>query len=93
MARSRNDMTRGNFLGSTIALPAFVVLANTVALADGQKTSQASVHYQSTPSGSKQCSGCRFFTAGTGASSDGTCQIVEGSISANGYCDSYAAKS
>jgi hypothetical protein len=90
---ARLSITRGTFLGSAIALPALVAVANTLALADAQKTSQASVHYQSTPNGSKQCSSCRFFAAGTGANSDGTCQVVDGSISPQGYCDTYTAKS
>jgi hypothetical protein len=92
MAEVPKDMTRGTFLGSTIAIPAFVAMTNAAALADSQKASQASVHYQSTPNGSKQCSGCKFFIAGSDANSSGTCQLVDGSISPHGYCDSYSAK-
>jgi len=93
MAEVTNGMTRGTFLGSTVALPAFLTVANAAALADAQKASQASVHYQSSPNGNKQCSGCKFFIAGSDANSDGRCQMVDGSISPHGYCDSYSAKS
>lgn len=92
MAYFEKNVPRRAFLGSAIALPAYAALAAAAVRADASKASQASVHYQSTPNGGKQCSGCKFFIAGSG-SSGGTCQLVEGSISPNGYCDSFSAKS
>jgi hypothetical protein len=84
---------RARFLGSMIALPPlFTVLAGKAA-ADSSKAPKSSMHYQTTPNGSMQCSGCKFFVPGADSKSDGTCQIVDGSISPSGYCMAYSAKS
>jgi len=57
------------------------------------KATQASMRYQNTPNGSMHCALCKFFIPGQGANANGSCQIVEGSISPNGYCMAFAAKS
>jgi hypothetical protein len=85
-------MKRRVFLISATLIPALCALRGIPALAQGSKTSKAAMHYQTSPNGGMQCSGCRFFIAGQDAKSDGTCQIVDGSISPNGYCMAYAAK-
>ncbi|MFP2767946.1 high-potential iron-sulfur protein [Oceanisphaera sp. KMM 10153] len=47
------------------------------------KVSQASVHYQSQPNDSGQkCSQCQHFI-----SESNSCQLVEGTISSEGWCD------
>lgn len=91
MAREATSLTRRTFLGGAIVLPAFAALA-AAARADSSKASQSAMHYQSSPNGDMRCSGCRFFIAASDASANGTCQIVDGSISPNGYCMGYAAK-
>ncbi len=83
---------RKSFLESVIVLPALAGLVTAAASADASKSSQASMHYQSTPSDGKQCSGCNFFIPGSSASANGTCKIVDGSISPTGYCIAYNAK-
>jgi High potential iron-sulfur protein len=80
-------------MGTAIALPALASLLTASAVADGSKASQASMHYQTTPNGGMQCSGCKFFVAAKDPKSSGSCQVVDGTISPNGYCTSYAAKS
>ena len=85
--------TRKAFLGSVIVLPALAGLVAAPAFADGSKSSQASMHYQTTPNNGKQCSGCNFFIPGSSATANGSCKIVDGSISPNGYCMAYTAKS
>jgi len=57
------------------------------------KTAQSAVQYVTHPVGGKKCSGCQFFQAGKTAKANGACKIVAGSISPNGYCVAYAAKS
>ncbi len=47
--------------------------------------SKDSVSYQTTPSHGMQCSQCRSFIPGA-AGADGTCKVVAGGISPNGYC-------
>jgi hypothetical protein len=93
MSESIEFLTRRRFLGSAIALPALAALLTAPALADGSKASQASMHYQNSPNGGMQCSGCKFFIAGKDPKSNGSCQVVDGSISPNGYCNGYNAKS
>ena len=85
-------MLRRTFLQSAIVLPALCSALGVRAVADGSKASQASMHYQTSPNGAMQCSGCQFFIPGADAKSNGSCRIVDGSISPNGYCMAYAAK-
>ena len=93
MRDERTDFNRRTFLGSVVVLPLLAGMAPAAALADGSKASKDSMHYQTSPNGSMQCSGCKFFIPGQDAKSDGTCKIVDGAISPNGYCMAYVAKS
>lgn len=86
-------VARRAFLGSVAVLPAFAGLLSGVASADASKASQASMHYQTSPNGNMHCSLCKFFIPGQDANSNGTCQVVDGSISPNGYCMAFTAKS
>ena len=85
--------TRKTFIGSLIVLPALAGIATSTASADTAKSSQASMHYQATPNNGQQCSKCNFFIAGSSASDNGSCKIVDGSISPNGWCIAFNAKS
>lgn len=49
------------------------------------KVSQANVHYQAQPKGEQKCGGCLHFEAGSG-----TCKLVEGQVSPEGWCDLWA---
>lgn len=93
MAESPSALTRSTFLASAIALPAIAGLLTGAASADASKASPASMHYQSSPNGDMQCSKCKFFIPGQDAKSNGSCQVVDGSISPNGYCMAYTPKS
>ncbi|MBV9233204.1 MAG: twin-arginine translocation signal domain-containing protein [Candidatus Eremiobacteraeota bacterium] len=84
-------LSRRTFLGG-MAVAAFAGTIASPALAE-TKASQASMRYQNTPNGSMHCSLCRFFIPGRDAEANGSCQLVEGSISPNGYCIAFAAKS
>jgi High potential iron-sulfur protein len=93
MAESRQPVSRGTFVRSIVVLPALATLTYGVAAADSSKVSQASMHYQTTPNDGKHCSLCKFFVPAQDPSANGTCQIVDGSISPNGYCQAFAAPS
>jgi High potential iron-sulfur protein len=93
MAKAFEPLSRRTFLGGVLVLPALSGLLAAKAAADSQKASQESMHYQTSPNGSKQCSNCNFFIPGSDANSNGTCKIVDGSISPHGYCMAYNAKS
>jgi len=85
-------LSRGAFVKSVVALPALSALLGAPAGADASKASQAAMHYQTTPNGDMHCSLCRFFIAAQDPKSNGSCQVVDGPISPNGYCMAYAAK-
>jgi High potential iron-sulfur protein len=82
---------RQSFLKGIVLLPGLAGLLTAVAAADS-KSSQASMHYQTTPNDGKQCSGCQFFIPGQDPKGSGSCKLVDGSISPNGYCIAYTAK-
>lgn len=92
MKKISDNQTRRNFVRSA-SLPlvgAMLFAANTsVASAKG---SQAQFKYQSKPNGSKKCSDCKFFVKGKTATANGTCTLVDGAISPNGWCIAYQAK-
>ncbi len=85
-------MTRRQALSGLIVLPAMAgFLASTASVAQA-KGSKSQYKYQDHPNGGNKCAGCRFFQAGKTKSANGTCQIVSGSISPNGWCIAFAAK-
>jgi hypothetical protein len=85
-------MKRQDALKSVIVLPALAAaMAATAEVAKAAKSSQAAMKYQPKPKGSQKCSSCRFFVAGKPATANGTCTIVDGAISPNGWCIAYAA--
>ena len=57
-----------------------------------EKSAKAAVSYQDKPKGDMKCGNCNFFIPGKTATAEGTCQIVEGSISPQGYCTLYVKK-
>ena len=54
------------------------------------KSTKAASNYQDKPNGDKKCSNCNLFVPGKTPAADGTCQVVEGSISPEGYCTLYS---
>jgi secreted PhoX family phosphatase len=52
-----------------------------------QKVTQSAAQYQASPKNGQQCSTCSHFQAPS------SCQVVEGSISPNGWCALYTKKS
>lgn len=66
---------------------AVILGATAVPSAAQLKVSKPSVAYQDQPDGSKRCALCAHFVR------PGSCQIVEGSISPQGYCRLFASAS
>jgi hypothetical protein len=92
MANAPDRPARRSFLEGLVLLPALAATLGGIALADSSKATKSAMHYQSSPNGSMQCAGCKFFIPGSDAKSDGTCQVVDGPISPAGYCTAYSAK-
>lgn len=94
MKESSGKMTRGAFVQGVVVLPALAaVVAATASPAQAAKGSQAQYKYQTKPNSGKKCSSCTFFIPGKSATANGSCKIVEGTISPNGWCIAYSAKS
>lgn len=55
------------------------------------KAAKSELLYQDHPHDGKKCVDCKHYSA-TG-SGTGTCAIVEGTVSANGWCQAFAGKS
>jgi hypothetical protein len=61
--------------------------ADSAAPAATKKLPPASVQYQAGPKGDLKCSGCTHFIA-----KSNSCKLVDGTISANGWCSLWTKK-
>ena len=87
---SRRTLLKGTAAVTCVALAS--ALGRKGAFAATGKSTKAVAKYQDTPNGDKECSNCSLFIPGKTSSENGTCQIVEGSISPQGYCTFYSKK-
>lgn len=85
------DVTRKAALTHLLVLPALAgaLLAGTTA---ARADSRVDLKYQSTPKNNQKCSDCMLFVAGKTAKDDGTCKVITGDISPNGWCTAFAQK-
>jgi hypothetical protein len=93
MADTGNGMTRRAFVAGSIVLPALAGLMLAETTAARAKGSQAQFKYQKTPKNGHQCSQCSLFIPGSSATANGTCKVVDGSISPKGWCTAFSPKS
>ncbi len=77
---------RGLLRGAALAAGGAAVLAATVMPAQA-KMKQAAAGYQDKPNGDKSCASCALFQAPS------SCSLVDGTVSATGYCRFYSKKS
>lgn len=85
----RSFLKTATLLAGVAAVP--VTLMSREAFA--AKVAKASMQYQDTPKGDAKCSGCVQYIPGKTAKAKGTCKVVDGAISPNGWCLAYSAKS
>jgi hypothetical protein len=71
---------RGSRYGRRLVLMAAVGVTHRVAAQTPPKVSRAVAKYQDTPRGGMSCAACTFFR------SPASCQVVEGVVSPNGWC-------
>ncbi|WP_346839011.1 high-potential iron-sulfur protein [Microbulbifer sp. SAOS-129_SWC] len=88
MSEEKRKLQRRKFLKlagcSMILLPAAMIATDRASAQS--KVSKETVKYQDSPKDGKKCSACQFFVA------PGSCQLVEGSISPDGWCSLFAPK-
>ena len=58
----------------------------------GAKAKKSDLQYQDTPRDGNKCAGCKHFSPGSSGAGEGTCAMVEGTVSAQGWCQAFAAK-
>jgi hypothetical protein len=58
-------------------------------LALAQKIAKNAAHYQNHPKGNQDCRDCDFFVKPPSDSKIGSCQLVQGNIAPNGWCEFY----
>ena len=88
--RNDFDASRRRMLVLAGGVAAACALPVGLARAQGAKTTKEAAQYQDAPKGDQQCLKCQFFQPGDGAK--GTCQLVQGDISASGWCTLFTAK-
>ncbi len=86
---SRREMIKGMAVIMGAAAVGAGIITDT-ASAGGM--SQAAAKYQDHPKGAAHCANCTFFTPGASPTAMGTCAVVSGKISPDGWCIMYAAK-
>lgn len=91
-ASRRTLLKNGVMIAAVGAVAATGLLTSPVARAQS-KASQATMMYQDKPHGKDACSNCIHYIAGKTPTANGTCNVVDGSISPNGWCVAFAAKS
>ncbi len=79
---SRRTMLKG------VAVVTSVALAS-VFTGRAHAATKEAMKYQEKPNGDQKCRNCKFFISGKTPTADGTCQVVEGSISPQGWCIAY----
>jgi hypothetical protein len=81
---SRRDLFK--VAGSVVGAAAIVGLAGREALADN-KMAKTAAQYQASPHGGQSCGKCSNYVAASSS-----CRVVDGPVSANGWCSLYAVK-
>jgi hypothetical protein len=92
MRKSPDAITRRQFVAGAVILPALAGLTLAATETAQAKGSKSQFKYQGTPNNGHKCSGCSFYIPGSSSKANGTCKIVDGSISPNGWCTAFAPK-
>ncbi len=85
---SRRRIIKFMALGATLP-----VMDALIGKAQAAKASKETMQYRDKPNGKEQCSNCLQFIPGKTSEVNGECKVVEGNISPQGWCISYAKKS
>ncbi|MDP9017060.1 MAG: high-potential iron-sulfur protein [Candidatus Eremiobacteraeota bacterium] len=92
MDDSQEKISRGQALKGLIVLPALAAaMVGSIGTAQA-KSSKATLKYQDKPKNGQKCSDCRFYLKPKNAKAKAGCQLLDGSVSPNGWCVAYAKK-
>jgi len=95
MRPTRLEATRRSFLAHVVDIVAFAVL---IAAAVGTssralaKMGKRELMYQDHQHDGKSCGQCRYFAPDNANASIGSCEIVDGTISRDGWCMAFVVK-
>jgi hypothetical protein len=93
MGQNTSGITRHELLTRGVRLLAGLSVVATVGHSRGAHAAKAAKEdfsYQDSPKDGKSCSSCRLFTPAS--ASKGTCAVVEGVVSADGWCRAYSPR-
>ena len=91
--RQMSDLSRRVIIIRAVGLLAAAAAPALAGSAHAQaKLAKDAVKYQAKPKDGKDCDDCLQFVPGKNAKAMGTCKIVEGPISPNGWCIAFAQK-
>ena len=92
---NEHDMARRRLLGrAAAALPALLalpLLGRSLAARAGS-ASKEDFHYQDRPNEGKHCANCTAFVPPPAGHGAGTCNIVAGPVSADGWCMAFTPR-
>ena len=92
MTETSKTNRRGFIAGALGAAAAIVAGTLPKGPALAQKAPKDSVAYQPTPKEGQRCDGCLFYTPPESGEGPGACQIVQGEIAPEAWCNLWAAK-
>jgi len=87
------NISRRTLLKGAAVLTGMALVSALTGKALAAKSAKAAMQYQDKPKGDQKCSNCTLFVPDKTATANGTCQVVEGSISPQGWCTAYVKKS
>jgi hypothetical protein len=79
----------GAWLAAAGVLPGLALASKAFAQS---KLKKDAVEYQDQPKNGKDCDDCMHFIPGKTAKAPGECKVVEGPVSAHGYCLAFTSK-
>jgi hypothetical protein len=86
---SRRRLLQNGMVAAAAGIAATTLLRPSSAQA-ATKASKATLMYRDTPNGKDSCATCLHYTPGKSAAANGTCDVVDGSISPHGWCAAFA---
>ena len=95
MHPTRLEATRRSFIARVVDIIGFVVLIVATVGASSRATAKAAkgeFMYQDHPHDGKSCGQCKYFVPDNANPSIGSCEIVDGTISREGWCMAFVAK-